>query len=127
MRVYVAASLRDVGLARAVIAEVRSRGHEVTYDWTDTEDFGADWDDGRRARVAREEVVGASLADHLIFLTPGGRGAHVELGAALSSGARVLLVGEFKFSLHYYHPAVTWLGSGSPDAAAIVDAAEALP
>jgi hypothetical protein len=105
-----------------VVDECRARGIEVTYDWTAADEAGAEtWTPERRSTVAKAEITGAALATHLIFILPGGRGAHAELGAALASGAQVLLVGaEPAFSLFYHHVGVRRL-DGDPTPSEILD------
>jgi hypothetical protein len=109
MKFYVAASLKDEAAARAVMDALRGRGHEITFDWVAEEERGAQWGEDKRREVAQLEIDGVRAADAVVFIAPGGRGAHCELGAALALGAPVLLVGVWEFSLFYYHPNVTWL------------------
>jgi hypothetical protein len=79
-------------------------GHQITHDWTlhecDTPSQKAECD-----------IVGITQADLLIALLPGGRAFHVEIGAALSQGVRVFLVGDpydpsGKKCVFYDHPLV---------------------
>jgi nucleoside 2-deoxyribosyltransferase len=109
MKFYVAASLKHEAAAKAVMDALRARGHEITFDWVAEEERGVEWTDEKRRAVAEMEIDGAADADALVFIAPGGRGAHCELGAALALGVPVLLVGDWEFSLFYYHPGVTWL------------------
>ncbi len=113
MKVYVAAALRDEKTVSAIYDELRARGHVVTYDWVSNEGRHDVWDDARRREVAEAEVDGVFSADAMIFIAPGGRGAHVELG--LATGVPVLFCCEEepKSSLFYYHPKVTKLRSKS--------------
>lgn len=111
MKFYVAASLRDEKIVKAVYGELRLRGHAVTYDWVATETKGAEWTSERRREVAAAEMQGVRDCDALVFITPGGRGAHCELGGAIALDRPVLFVTsvDVKFSLFYHHPRVQWL------------------
>lgn len=110
--------------AAAVIKELRDRGCEVTYDWPATgEDHANEWTEDKRRAVAAAEIVGASLATDLILILPGGRGAHVELGAALSCNATAWLIvcgPEPVDSLFYHHPRVKFVRN-SIAASSIID------
>lgn len=79
-------------------------GHQITHDWTlhanDTPQ-----------QKAEQDIEGVKQADLLIALLPGGRAFHVEMGAALSQGIRVFLVGDpcdstGKKCVFYDHPLV---------------------
>lgn len=124
MRVYVAASLLDDDRVCAVRDELRSRGHEITYDWTRKDGYAVTWEEEERRRVASTEIDAVVDADVAIFLAPGGRGAHVEMGAALATATPVLMCCEVepKFSLFYYHPLVKCVVETDP--AKICDLAE---
>lgn len=79
-------------------------GHQITHDWTLYEDDTPEF-------KAVHDIAGVAEADVLIALLPGGRSFHVEIGAALSRGVQVLLVGDQcdadgKRCVFYYHPMV---------------------
>ena len=65
--------------------------------------------------TAVKELTGVVSADAVIVLWPGGRGTHVELGAALALGKRVFLMSEVldhhratkETCAFYHHPLVT--------------------
>lgn len=86
--------------------------HQITYDWTT---HGAAWPHGldRVAEVIRKEIEGVLDADAVIVILPGGRGTHVEMGAAIAAKKIVIIVGqqhhfECKEGLcgFYHHPDV---------------------
>mgnify|MGYP000405534167 CR=1 FL=1 len=84
LKVYIAASLGGLDEAKAVMQAVRQAGGHITYDWTEggrVTDLATD-----APRVSSAEIEGVRAADVLVLLIPGGRGAHVELGAALALG-----------------------------------------
>ena len=98
-RFYVASRFEDFRRARAAIAALTERGHEVTYDWTlmaDQYPVG-----GREApRQVNREQAGRDLngvreADFVLVLTAetGGCGMWIEMGAALALEIPLVLAG----------------------------------
>jgi len=95
-------------------------GWEITYDWTVHGSVrGPDVSREQVADVADREVDGVLLAQVVVVLLPGGRGAHVELGVALAcaigDGNRVVIwssTPDVDFgtteatSAFYHHPGV---------------------
>lgn len=87
---YVAASLSNRAAVCVVADTLKDAGHEHTYDWTRHGSLKGD------VRVlptcAQDELQGVKDADFVVALLPGGRGTHVEIGAALALNKRVYLV-----------------------------------
>lgn len=116
LSVYVASSLSRRLEVASLCAALRDAGHHITYDWTSHGSVQGECVE-RMAEVAQSEITGVTEADVLIALLPGGRGTHGEIGAALATGIRVLLVVESEADLlqdgltcvFYYHPLVTIL------------------
>ena len=119
MKVYVAAPLAAVTEVQAVQAAVVAAGHQLTFDWTRSEDIDvgdSGYADAPEAamRIATNDLDGALAADAVLVLATEheGRGTYVELGAALaqaSSGQAVdvVLVGEVHHdSVFHHHPLV---------------------
>lgn len=116
LKVYIAASLGGLDEAKAVMQAVRQAGGHITYDWTEggrVTDLATD-----APRVSSAEIEGVRAADVLVLLIPGGRGAHVELGAALALGLPVIVVGGHHDEIFYHHPLVVRLPPSPPDAIA---------
>src|SRR6266702_6355447 len=114
MKFYVSASLKDAPTVAVLYEKMIEMGHEVTHDWTTYPHMDA-WSTEERREMAATEIDGVVGADCVIFLLPGGRGAHVEVGAALGVGIPVLLCGEEdKNSLFYCHPFVSRCISEEP-------------
>lgn len=89
---YIATALERAEDHKALAKALNARGWTCTYDWTahgSVQGHGA----ARMAEVAGAELRGVTTADVVIVLLPGGRGTHVELGAALAAGVPVVLVG----------------------------------
>lgn len=82
MRFYIASRLENVDNVRRLKAELESRGHVHTHDWTK---HGSVQHMGNAAirNVSVLEVDGVRHADWVIVLLPGGRGTHTEMGIAI--------------------------------------------
>tara|TARA_Y100000310_G_scaffold58590_1_gene53907 strand:- start:389 stop:889 length:501 start_codon:yes stop_codon:yes gene_type:complete len=116
---YVAAALADWPTARHVMTVLRGHGVVITHDWTVSAESWHFGDEQFRAgarlpdpnaQLAQSILRAVYRSDVVIFIGPGRRGAHVELGAALASPCRVILVPgnspeEYPCPFHY-HPAV---------------------
>lgn len=85
---------------------------KLTYDWTQG---GKIEDDHLRPSIAIAEIEAVRLAWLLLMLVPGGRGTHVELGAAIALGKAIIIVapseaqanGTYGFPpVFYRHPLV---------------------
>lgn len=83
MRYYIATTLENHAEHNRIRDILNAAGHECTYDWTEHGSLMKFPE--RRAEVAQKELNGVIEADVIIVLMPGGRGTHVELGAALAS------------------------------------------
>lgn len=119
MRVYVASGLENRLRAAAVMEFIRERGHEITYDWTSHGDVRAQGE-ARMREVSQREAQAVADAELVLALLPGGKGTHIELGAALatSHNKRIFVWSETgrEFGggsdtcVFYHHPAVKTLG-----------------
>jgi nucleoside 2-deoxyribosyltransferase len=93
VKLYLASALSNQVLVSDVVEWLRAGGHEVTYDWTThgslqaKHAFGREWH-----ATATAELQGVRDADAVVGILRGGRGTHVELGAALALGRPVLLL-----------------------------------
>jgi len=111
---YIASGLGNAPVAKALADDLKQLGHTITYEW---------WLHGsvlkhgpeRIAEVAAAEVSGVLSADIVVVLLPGGRGTHVELGAAIGSviwqgfPSKIFVVGDVGQTTEcafYYHPKV---------------------
>jgi hypothetical protein len=117
---YIATGLKNAE-AHAKAREVFERPRDgqphwqswgITYDWTKG---GKIEDDHVRPSIAIAEIEAVRLAWLLLMLVPGGRGTHVELGAALALGKTIIIVsssgeetnGQYGFPpVFYRHPLV---------------------
>lgn len=92
MRYYIASRIENSENVKSLHALLGAAGWSCTYDWSA---HGSVRGEGvTRAtldRVAQNEIDGVVDADVVIVLLPGGRGTHVELGAAVAVGIPVVL------------------------------------
>jgi len=111
-RFYVASGLENIEEARRLVALLTAAGWHSAYDWTA---HGPVWTHGaaRVREVAAAELAGVASADVVIVRLPGGRGTHVEMGAALALEKPVIIYAEVeKFEVNaqccafYHHPGV---------------------
>ena len=88
MKIYVAAKWEERPHAREVMRRLKENGHQISFDWTIGQ-LG-------NGKQADEDMNGVLNADCIILLAEkklNYRGALVELGAAIATGKRVILVG----------------------------------
>ena len=116
MRFYIASGLKNHANVSRLADLLKDRGHVHTYDWTI---HGAVykpeklWSENVNAmlEVSVAEMNGVRSADIVIVLPPGGRGTHVELGAAIALNKKIYLVGNLLYEDYpcafHYHPLVT--------------------
>ena len=104
--------------AGALLAALKARGWERTFDWNEHRGSRTE----QYADLAVAELTGVRDADVLIVLLPGGFGTHVEIGAALALGKPVILHAPDQKTLEtpypcifHHHPGVTLLISESID------------
>ena len=108
LKVYVASRLENAAAVRVMYAVLHDAGLQVAYDWTRDGDVRGRGVMARR-EVSEKEIRAVRESDALVLLCPGGRGAHVELGAALALGIAVVVVGPIdglSDPAFYSHPRV---------------------
>jgi nucleoside 2-deoxyribosyltransferase len=93
MKYYIATKLSNAQAHNRLRDLLSEQGHHLTYDWTI---HGPVWTEGykRCQEVGEAELKGVADADFVIVMMPGGRGTHVELGAALILNKMVLFFSE---------------------------------
>src|SRR5689334_7532887 len=122
-RFYLAIRRDRASHGNAIVEALKSRGWERTFDWS-----GKDDDEPEAlSELAQAELAGIQEADVLIVLLPGGRGTHVEIGAALALGKPVILCSPNRKTLEtpypcpfHYHPRVKLLVSEGVDVNAVL-------
>lgn len=93
IKYYVATRFENRDQHRAMQREMGSRGHGITFDWTGLPRAALGGED-TLASISALELAGVREAHVLIGLLPGGRGTHVELGAALGLRIPAVLYAE---------------------------------
>lgn len=91
MRLYLASGLSNRNTVAQIARDLRDLGHVITYDWTEHGSV-QDASDDEKAAVAMAELGGVLAAEMVVAVLPGGRGTHVEIGAALGAGIPVVIV-----------------------------------
>lgn len=113
---YLASALENAQEVQHLRLLLEEAGYRCSYDWTQhgrVQHLG--WDVVQN--IALQELGGVQGADFVVVLMPGGRGTHMEFGAALTSPRckRVFLVAEHELlydqrvTCFYHHPLVTWI------------------
>jgi nucleoside 2-deoxyribosyltransferase len=120
---YLATRIDRAAQAEKLLEGLESRGWERTFTWTSQEIARAE----EYPELAMAELAGVREADVLIVILPGGRGTHVEIGAALALGKPVILHAPDQKTLDtpypcvfHYHPGVTLLISEVVDVDAVL-------
>ena len=93
-RFYVAGRLENAAEVTRLVQRLEAWGWECTYNWAAVGNVrGTDDAAPERVRATcQAECRAVVTADVVIFLLPGGRGTHVELGLALASYNRPRIV-----------------------------------
>ena len=109
---YVASSLENADQVRGFAMALVRWGYDWTYDWTRQGSVQSAGETVIR-EVAMKEMNGIHDADVVFVLFPGGRGTHVELGAAIALMKRVVIVPRMpeplmqdRICAFYLHPGV---------------------
>lgn len=85
---YLGSSIENIEKTKSVILAMNRKGWKITHDWTV---HGIIEDDYLLPSVAVAMIEGVRRAHIVGILLPGGRGTHVELGAALIVGKPVVI------------------------------------
>lgn len=99
MRIYLAASRREIDLAREFMKRLRGLDYRITHDWiADIDRNGpndADVAHDEVVRCARNDLDGVESADLFWLMCPkeSGSGCFVELGAAITLGKDIVISG----------------------------------
>jgi len=131
MRFYIASKIENGEAVTRLATWLKAVGHVQTYDWAVhgpvfKPDKAANQNILAMREVATAEMIGVSSADVLIALLPGGRGTHVEIGAAIALAKLVILCGDFQKEMtgrgeypwpcaFYYHPLVVRISNEDED------------
>lgn len=117
MSFYVAGKLTNIETVRKVIERCREIGEwgALTYDWTVHGSIMGQGEEAYRA-LAQVELDAVLKANFVFVVLPGGRGTHVELGAALATDKKIVLlidkdedlIQDRYTTIFYYHQRVEW-------------------
>ena len=129
MRFYVAGSRDAIDGVRTITHALKARGHTPTFDWTAHLDHRCSEQlcgVHGRTMLAATEIRAAAAADLFVGVARLGRGAHIELGAALGAALTlgrdplIILVGvrdptDVSLPVFYEYPEV-WRAKDVDDA-----------
>lgn len=122
LRIYTASRFANYARVRALNEQLRDLGHEVTHDWTVTDEFvdgvpkvssEADLSIDDRRRYAVDDLRGVRTADLVIFLAEDGDycGALIEFGAAAALGITAWIISPWRTSIFWSLPNVEVLAT----------------
>lgn len=117
MKIYIATSWKNEGLAKVVAKTLRQDGHEVdcfcdpssgryVFHWSELVEKEEDLKnynaisflaDDRVQRAFREDKGFIDWCDVVVMIHPCGKSAHLEAGYAKGSGKKLYMWGEFPF------------------------------
>lgn len=117
MKFYVASGIKNKESVKEVFERLKESGHEVTVDWTLTDDIPEDSRDNSKEyirSIAKRDYEGIRECDVFVLMSdpPEGRSMYVEIGLALAlrdtiGKPMVFVVGPLSNkSVFYYHPLV---------------------
>ena len=120
MKVYIATQLANAPAQQKLANFLHSHGVELTFDWTKQDNqltTDRTFTEEELSQHSVNDLEGVRAADVLIVLLPGAFGTYVELGGAIMSGKRVIVVGEQLWNNQYdclfvHHPNVIRLSYG---------------
>lgn len=115
MKVYIATGYENRSGHNRLRDKLAEHGIGLTCDWTTHESI-ADAAHWRIADIAHDDIQGVRDADAVVVLLPGGRGTHVEIGAAIAFGKLVIIVGDMvgeheRECVFYHHAGVACVAS----------------
>ena len=118
MKFYVTGRSSNYERVIEAVAEIKSRGHEITFEWSAlpmVKPFSENQE--KATEYALKGIQGVVDADaYIIFVHKDGNGVFTEFGAALASNAikgapLIFAIGDEKEAMFYYHPAIQWRDS----------------
>lgn len=90
MKVYVATKWENRVRAKYVMQWLRENGHQVTFDWTVSDQESVEGATSDMMGVLQSEIMVVLAEDDYAF-----RGTYVEFGMAVAAGLPVIIVGPY--------------------------------
>ena len=103
MKIFLSSSRDNRARAGRVMDELERMGYEVTLRW-DRADAPDAYTDGEMERLAVGLYEAILACDVYALLLPGGINSHVELGVAVTSGRRCVVLSETPFKKREAEP-----------------------
>lgn len=113
VKFYIASGYENRGRVAEAIRYLEEAGYQCAYDWTKHEE-GPDCTTGVKMTFSRREIAACREADVVIVWFPGGKGTHIEIGAALASGTEIWMT-EAPAEIPFYTLCDNWLSVGLND------------
>jgi len=120
MKLFVTGRSSRILEVKKAFEEIKSRGHEITLEWT-LLPMVKPYEENQKKAVEYAELTIKAVTEadvYIIFVHKDGNGVYAELGAALASYAirnspRIFAIGDEDKSaaLFNYHPAILWRSS----------------
>lgn len=117
--IFISGQIKEKYRIREVFAQLEAAGHQITHDWTRTDNMPKPYSlaPAEAGLRASKDIQGVLDADVYILMSDNrdsGKGMYVELGAALALATsqakpiELYVVGPMNHeSIFYYHPLVT--------------------
>jgi len=114
MKVYVASKFENQEKVLEIYGKLRENGHEITVDWTKSDDKKAKRDHETARKYAERDIKGVKDADVFVLLTTDvpGKGRFIELGAAmtlniLNDKPKIFVIGDYNTeSIFFFHSVI---------------------
>ena len=101
MKFYIGSGMKHCELVNYYSKILKENGWQQTYDWV--KNINDDVDIKDLIKYAKMEKQGIVDSDVVIILLPAGRGAHIELGMALSLNKKIFLCSTTKEEFSIEH------------------------
>jgi hypothetical protein len=112
MKLYVAGRFQSHVKVRGVIDHLLQQGHEITYDWTRSEEFTSEGepvqsdphnlDKNKLIQYALEDLAGVAHAEVVIVCADDSlAGGYIEMGYGLATGCHIFVVAHERWTIFY--------------------------
>lgn len=114
VKFYIASKFENQERVLEIYEKLRENGHEITVDWTKSDDKKAKADPETAKKYAERDIKGVKDADIFVLLTTDipGKGRFIELGAAmilnmLNGKPEIFVIGDYNTeSIFFFHSVI---------------------
>jgi len=104
MDIYIASRLTDSEKAKKISDELELNGHHIVFKWWEiTEEL----DEEQKKQIALGEYDAVQSCEAIVFIPPGYKGSHFELGVAYERNKKIFALKDvegWKESIFHYLP-----------------------